>query len=54
MGNYLSGEGLELLFSAFRFGDYLLSRPPPDGLPVVLGHPPLPFDMCVRVCGYTG
>ena len=24
---------------------YLLSLPPPDGLPVVLGHPPLPFAM---------
>jgi hypothetical protein len=27
--------------------DYLLSLPPPDGLPVVLGHPPLPLSIVV-------
>jgi len=28
--------------------DYLLSLPPPDGLPVVLGHPPLPFAIAQK------
>ncbi len=30
---------------SLRLKDYLLSLPPPDGRPVVLGHPPLPFAM---------
>lgn len=39
-------------FYLFGFGG-LLSRPVPDGFPVVLGLPPLPFDIIKRFDCYA-
>jgi len=36
------------IFGFWMFNPYLLSRPPPEGLPVVLGIPPLPFDLFIK------
>lgn len=42
------------LFFSYLLGfGGLLSLPPPDGFPVVLGQPPLPFPMVVKFKGFN-